>query len=54
MEVNLEPKKDYNPEMHTTEHILNQTMMLLKNFTQLKKQTNYLILQNFLMILVQK
>lgn len=31
MEVNLEPKKDYNPEMHTTEHILNQTMVRMFN-----------------------
>ncbi len=27
----LEPLKNYNPEMHTTEHILNKTMDLLFN-----------------------
>ncbi len=31
MDINLQPKKDYNPQMHTTEHILNQTMVRMFN-----------------------
>lgn len=31
MKENLTPKKDYNPQMHTTEHVLNQTMVRMFN-----------------------
>lgn len=31
MDINLQPKKDYNPHMHTTEHVLNQTMVRMFN-----------------------